>query len=188
MFEKKENTAPNFTTRMLVTDVKVGKEVQEKITLNEFAHFTLNCTANDESETMKISIHSLAEKLKSEISFKVSELVNFGDENAPLWAVKLDLGSLEKHFRQMFSNLFDSTMCKERNGTLYLWDATNSGSEKCPHVTIGRDPKDLMLAKKLVELDCELVFGRIDYKKVGPNKPEISVCLSEDTGNQFKPY
>lgn len=188
MFEKKENAGPNFTTRMLVTDVKVGKEAQEKITLNEFAHFTLNCTANDESETMKISIHSLAEKLKGEISFKISEVVNFGTENAPLWVVKLNLGSEEKNLRQIFSNLFDSTMCKERNGTLYLWDATSYDSQKCPHVTLGRDQKDLMLAKKLIELDCELVFGRIDYKKVGPNKPDIAVCLSENTQNQFKPY
>ncbi len=172
--------SPEYTIRLLLSNVQ--SESKETPKLKQFSHFTLGCTYADETSKVKMALEKLADFFKNTISFKAESVVNLGSEAQPLWGISLSLGSKEKSLRAIFSDQFDSIMCPERNGILYLWQPTENSQTKCPHITIGPRKEDLEIAKKLLELNCEFVFNQVDYKKVGPHDPHVTKTLEPQMG------
>ncbi|MDX1900774.1 MAG: hypothetical protein SFW66_02060 [Gammaproteobacteria bacterium] len=177
-----DNTnGPQYTVRMLLTSVCPEEKQEQEISLKKFSHFTLGCTVEDESKEISKAIDSIAGKLNEEITFKVSGIINLNTDDRPLWGVKLDLGDHENELRKIF-RVLDEAMCHERNGNLYVWDVDSfplSCLPRCPHVTIGPSDADKEKALQLVNLNCQLTFGAIDYKKTGRHDPHLSVNLSK---------
>lgn len=172
---------PEYTIRMLLSNVKAeSKEIPK---LKSFTHFTLGCTYADEHLKVTTAFEKLADIFKDSVTFKAEKVVNLGSEAQPLWGVGLSLGSNEKTIRNYFSDLFDSIMCPERNGILYLWQSKDESQIRYPHLTIGPRREDLEIAKNLLELNCEFIFNQIDYKKVGPHDPHITTNLEKPHNN-----
>lgn len=168
---------PAYTVRMLLGEITSQKEKDAIPKLKPYSHFTLACTLEDESEKVNEGMQHLSSSLGEPISFKAKEVINLGTEEQPLWGIKLDLGSKEEELRHMLSDLFDPMMCPERNGNLYLWKAAHGKAAKCPHITVGSRSEDLEIAQKLIAEECGFIFDQVDYKKVGPHDPHISVTL-----------
>lgn len=164
---------------MLLSEVK--SETKETPKLKLFSHFTLGCTYVDEAPVVKEALEKLSSFLKSPATFRAESIINLGTKTQPLWGVTLSLGSTEESLRATLSNLFDSIMCPERNGVLYLWKPNESSQKRCPHITIGPKQEDQETAKKLLELNCLFTFNRLDYKKVGPHDPHVIKNLVSET-------
>jgi hypothetical protein len=140
--------------------------------LKPFSHFTLGCTSEDEASKITGAFGELTKFLRGPVTLQAKRVVNLGSETQPLWGVELDV---DPSLRTMFSTLFDPTMCPERNGTLYSWAGAEPSAKKCPHVTLGPNDDDLRTARRL--LDCTFTFSALDYKKVGPHDPQVSISL-----------
>jgi len=176
---------PAYTVRLLLGTVSSSSGATTK--LKPFTHFTLACTSDDQTKKISESIETLAKDLGQPLSLKGEAVVNLGTESSPLWAIKLDLGAQEKKLRATLGKLFDSSMCPERNGTTYLWEATTGQSEtKCPHITLGPKQEDYELAKKMIEGSCVFTFDQVDYKKVGPHDPHFSKSLPVRNNDEDK--
>ncbi len=168
--------APAYTVRMLLSNI-TSAQCTDIPKLKPFSHFTLACTRDDQAAQVTASFDRLVDRLKNPIVFKANQVINLGSAEQPLWAVKLTLGNEQEQLREFLSELFDSIMTHERNGTLYLWQPTSGAELKCPHVTIGAKEEDRIIATKLVAENCELMFDQVDYKKVGPTDPHVSRSL-----------
>jgi hypothetical protein len=176
MFEKTEIKKPNFTIRMLLNHIHSAK-AGDKPSLKAFTHFTLACTHNNEA-SIGDKLMDLATYLKEPLSLNAEKVINLGSEISPLWGVRLNLGANETAFRNKLSVLFDDLMCHEMNGVRYLWNPTSATEMKCPHITIGSKPEDRNTAQKLVDDAYTFTFERMDYKKIGPNDPHVTIDLA----------
>lgn len=184
MFRTTDSTTikpPAYTVRMLLDHIKSSTEADIP-KLKPFSHFTLACTVEDEALQVAESFKQLATYFESAVleggvSFKAETVVNLSTDAAPLWGVKLALGSTEEALRDKLGQLFDSMMSNERNGVRYLWKSADEATKRCPHITIGLGVVNEEIARKLVALQCEFIFNQVDYKKVGPHDPHVSKTL-----------
>jgi len=170
---------PAYTARMLLSEVVPSIKDTEAPKLKPFSHFTLACTAEDESARISEAFEALAKHLGKPVSFTAEEVVNLGGEAQALWGVKLNLDS-HPELRDLLGSFFDSMMCPERNGTLYTWKPALGQTTKCPHITIGAKIEDKTIADRLVAEGCVFVFDQVDYKKVGPHDPHLSMSLNAE--------
>jgi len=175
---------PQYTIRLLLKNVETTGN--ENINLKPFSHFTLGCTLNDETEKVSASFEILSKFLKGPVSFKAEGIVNLGSESRPLWGIKFNIGSEKEGFRNEFGKLFDPLMCKERNGILYLWNQGNNQEQRCAHMTLGQTQEDKEKAEKL--LNCKFTFDQMDYKKIGPHDPHLSMSLKNKPVNTLGPF
>jgi hypothetical protein len=174
-----KSEGPEYTIRMLLGNThSESKDIPE---LKPFSHFTLGCTSKDEAPQITIALDELAKYFEDSAEFQPETVINLGTQDKPLWALTLNLGSEEKNLRDLFSRLFDPMMSMERNGVRYLWNPTEKSQKKCPHLTIGPRKEDFQIAEKLLNSNCRFSFSRIDYKRVGPNDPHVSIELKSKT-------
>jgi hypothetical protein len=167
--------SPAYTARLLVAAV-VPPEGKTAPSLKPFAHFTLGCTSRDESAYAAAQLNSLAKLWDwTPLRLKVRRAVQLGIPHCPVWTAELELATGD---RQAISDAFDPVMCPEKNG-LFLWqaDAKREGAilNESPHVTIGPTDQDKETAEALV--GCTMVFGQMDYKRVGRFDPIMTVRL-----------
>ncbi|MFI4919101.1 MAG: hypothetical protein ACHP65_06060 [Legionellales bacterium] len=167
---------PAYTLRMLLGAINSPINA-ENPKLKPFAHFTLACTSKDETEHVSKVITSVIEYLGKPLSLKGEAVVNFGNEECPLWVIKLNLGEQEPVLREILGKNFDSIMCPAQNGVIYQWEPSAGNSKKCPHIRIGPTAADKKLALKLLDDSCEFVFDQIDYKPLGPHDALKSYAL-----------
>lgn len=168
---------PGYTARMLLAKtIAEHKDIPE---LKPFSHFTLGCTSADETSKVTLALDELSGFFKDSVAFNAEAVMNLGSEEQPLWGVRLGLGKNEEAIRAIFSSQFDPIMCPERNGILYLWEPKEGASKKCPHITIGPSKEDEAVVKMLVEMKCEFLFNRIEYKRVDANDPLISKLIEK---------
>lgn len=169
---------PNYTSRMFLTGVIPSSTESSRTIdqLNKFSHFTLACTDVDNAYEIGLAFEKITTALQNPVLLKAIESINLGSSDKPLWAIRIGLGKNEAEFRKFMGELFDGIMCPERNGILYTWRQQEGSSLKTPHVTLGSTDRDKLLSEQLV--GCGLVFGRMDYKKVGPNDPHVSKSFS----------
>lgn len=172
--------APQYTIRFLLQNAQNANK--QNVQLKPFSHFTLGCTMKDEG-SIPSAFQKIVEYFKGPVTFKAEEVRNLGSENQPLWAVKLALGDKGKDIQNFLSDLFDSIMCPDR-GVTYLWKSENDKTQRCAHITIGPRKEDQEFANTLVE--CDFTFHQVDYKKVGPHDPHISLSLEKKSNLQFE--
>lgn len=175
MFSKTEIQKPNYTIRMLLSDI-YSETDEDKPKLKPFSHFTLACTHQSE-EGMEVVFENLSDYLQGPLTLSAEEVVNLASEEKPLWAVKLNLGANAEAFRAELSRLFDNMMCHEMNGVRYLWNTEDVQALKCPHITIGPNTEDRNKAEVLVNNAYTFTFERMDYKQVGPHDPRVTKDL-----------
>lgn len=170
--EKLSSESPSWNIRMVVTDS--GGKSQTK--LKPYLHFTLGCTRKEMQTEVKKNFSVLTEFLEHKpLQLQAVGIEQLGPPDRLVWTVKL---SLSKELRLMLSKLFDPIMCAEPNG-LFLWelDGIREARMKSAHITIGSQEEDKQLALSLV--GHTFIFGRMDYKEIGPYDPKLSWFLEK---------
>jgi len=168
-----DKAKPEFTIRMLLDEVTDSSQFTRLPNLKAFSHFTLGCNAEDQTEKVKDAFDKLLFVASSQdIPFvfkgvKVKNLTN--DDQNPLWAIELEI---PQSLRNILATLFDSIMCPETDGNLYLW----GNNSKCPHITLGKTQEDR--AKGMALVGNLFKFNRLDYKRLGPHDPQFSFDLN----------
>jgi len=156
------------------------EQIDKDARLKPYLHFTLLCTLDNKSVEIKKLLPQLSSLLR-DVSFTAESVVNFGEDEKSLWAVKLSFGEKEKEIRKKLSELLDQFMTKERNGVLYQWSPScdRDAQLKTPHITLGKGKADFELGEELVKNKSVIKFGSIDLKETGPSGPITSFPLSQ---------